>query len=371
MTRVAIDVAHRSDDIEAAEWDDLCGEHPFVRHRWLRLAEGLLTEHEPRYVLARRDGRLDAAAILSIGRRFKHQTLQRRLGWALRLFPLMRCGAPLSASPGLLLGPRHGSFELVPSIVAAIRGQAVSHHALFLTYGQSSPDDPRWSALAAGGFHQYGRQSEMYLPISWPSTSAYLASMSGSDRRKISKLQRRAEREGILVERDESPQRHAARLRELIGNVLLYHGTRDSYARDFVERGQAVCGDSFQVLTAWRAGEIIGCAIALREGDSMTARWIGLDYARSWGTSAYRLLMFRIIELAIEEGVRSLSLGPTASATKEDFGALAREQFSALAVLAPIPATLVESAAQLVAGRAAVDPTYSSARARSSPALPG
>ncbi|MBV9582990.1 MAG: GNAT family N-acetyltransferase [Chloroflexi bacterium] len=371
ISGVAIEVVQRIDDVDPQAWDALCSDNPFARHRWLRLAEALLADYEPRYVLARRDGHLDAAAVLSIGRRFKHQTLERRLGWALRCFPLVRCAAPVTSSPGLLVAPRPGASDVVPSLLAAIRRQALANRALFVTYGQSSADDPRWIPLSAAGFQQYGRQTDMLLPIAWDSTEEYLASLPGSDRRKIGKLERRSIREGVTVERLRAPLENAAHLQQLIGSVLARHGTRDVYVPDFLECAHSVCGDDLQVVAAWRDGEVIGCAVALREADTLVARWLGLDYARSWGTSTYRLLIFRIVQLAIALGVRTLSLGPTASDTKADFGAVASERISALAVLAPIPASLVGAAAQLVAGRAAIDPTYSSATAGSAPALPG
>ncbi|MBV9545151.1 MAG: GNAT family N-acetyltransferase [Chloroflexi bacterium] len=278
----------------------------------------------------------------------------------------MRCNSPLSSGPGLL-----GSGSLRIAVLEAVRAQARAERALFVTYGHCSPDDVRWPALSAAGFHQYGSLSDMVLPIAWQSTTDYLSSLPGSDRRRITKQERRAEREGVRVERLHSPDQHARRLRELIAGVLVHHGTCDIYVTDFVEQAQAVCGTDLHVIAAWRGGEIIGCAVALRDGDTLMAKWLGLDYALSWGTSTYRLLLFRIVELAIELGVRTLSLGPTASETKQDFGAVASQRLSALAVLAPVPAWLVGSVAQLVAGRAAIDPTYSSARAPASPALPG
>jgi predicted N-acyltransferase len=370
MPDVRTEVATRIDDVDPDEWDNLCREYGFVSHRWLRLAEATIMDYEPLYVLARREGCLNAAAVCVVGRQFKHDVLQQRLGWALRLVPLLRCATPFSSNPGLVVASRRGAAQLVPAVLATMRTEAMARRALFVTYGQAAADHDQWVELAAAGFRQYGRQWDMELPITWQSTGDYLASLRGSDRRKVGKLERRGEREGLQVDRLRSPVHHASRLRALIGNVFDHHGTRDIYVPDLVERTDSICRDDFHVIGAWRDGEIVGCAVALRDQDTLLAKWIGLDYSRSRGTSTYRLLIFKIIQLAIELGVRSLSLGPTAADAKADFGAVAHERLSALAVLAPIPTSLVGAAAQLVAGRAAIDPTYSSAREAAAAASP-
>src|SRR5829696_2408081 len=87
--------------VDPAEWDDLAAGRPFADHRWLRLTEALLVEHEPRYVLLRRDGRLAAAAVCALGRRLQSPTLRRRAGWLLRLVPYLRCEIPIAFDDGL------------------------------------------------------------------------------------------------------------------------------------------------------------------------------------------------------------------------------------------------------------------------------
>jgi len=360
MHELTVEVVRTIDQVDAATWDDLCRGQSFVNHRWLRLAENILSGHEPRYVLVRRQGQLEAAAICSIGRRFGNRALQRRLGWVLRPFGWLRCAVPLSSETGIRVRPGSPRTQPVQVLLGAMRRLMLQERALLSTVDFST-DRGLWADLQRGGFRQHSHWADQVLPISWPTLDAYVAHLPGPHRREIGRLRRRAEREVIGVEPLRAPESHATRVRALIGEVLQRHGTQDIYVADLVGRGTAILGDDVHVLAARRRGELIGCAVLLRDGDALLAKWIGLDYARSWGTATYQMLMLESIRLAIELGMSRLVLGPTSGAIKRSFGAVPHERFSAMAVMRPVPASLVGRAARLVAGRAAVDPTYSSA----------
>lgn len=87
MSGLSVEVLRSIEQLQAWEWDNLCGERCFVNHRWLRLAESIVIDCEPRYIVVRSGEKLQAAAVCSLARRFRHHALQRRLGWVLRLFP--------------------------------------------------------------------------------------------------------------------------------------------------------------------------------------------------------------------------------------------------------------------------------------------
>ena len=367
MNDVSVEIIRSIDQVPASEWDALCGGRSFINHRWLRLAESIVIDSDPRYILVRKGGQLQAAAVCSLARRFRHRALEQRLGWVLRLFPLMRCGVPIASQPGLIVR----TTDVLPRLLVEVRGLARRERAAVVTCGQFSSNDETWLDLRNAGFQKHGQLVDFSVATGWSSIDEYLRSLPGGDRRKVSKLQRRAEREEIRIEHLESPLERAQQLRALVGGVLEHHGTSDIYARDLIERAAAVCGSDLHVLAAWRSSEMIGCAVVVRDGDALIAKWLGFDYARSWGTSTYRLLIFATLKLAIQLGVQRLALGPTAGDTKRDFGAVGEDRFSAVAVLAPVPASLVGFVAQLVAGRAAIDPTYSSAREEALPGLPG
>lgn len=354
MPELSVEVVRTIDQVDRSAWDALCHGRSSVDHRWLRLAESILVAHEPRYVLVRRHGRLEAAAICAIGRRFGNRALQRRLGWILRPFAWLRCSAPLASEAGIVLAPGSDSEVLAPRLLGAIRRLMLRERALFLTLDFASSKNDL-------GLWQHSQWTEYALDIRWPSDHAYLTRLSATDRRKIRRLLHRAERESITVERLPSLEPNAVRLRALIAAVLEHHGTHDPYVADLLPRIAEVLGDDLHVLAARQAGDIVGCVVLLRQGHNLVAKWIGLDYARTWGTSTYRLLVFESVRLAIDLGVRRLALGPTADEIKLNFGATPLARSSALTVLGPLPASFIGSAARLLGGPAAVDPTFSSA----------
>jgi predicted N-acyltransferase len=240
-----------------------------------------------------------------------------------------------------------------------MRRQMLRELAPFLSLELYS-DDEVWACLPRGSFGPHGRWTDFTLNLAADSVDEYLASLPGTNRRKIGTLLRRGEREGIAAERLQ-PDRHAARVRSLIHDLLDHHGTFDSYVPDLVSRAAAYLGGDLHIVGATRDGEVIACAIVLRDGDTVYPKWVGLDYERTWGTAAYLVLTFEVIRLAIELGVRIVRFGPTAETAKRGFGAVPRERSSAVSVIGPLPPRLVSAAARLAAGRAATDPTFSSA----------
>ena len=71
-------------------------------------------------------------------------------------------------------------------------------------------------------------------------------------------------------------------------------------------------------------------------GVRLLAKWIGLDYGRTWGTDTYRLLLAETVALAIELGVERLWLGATALETKRQFGVTVEERLTAIVLPGPL-----------------------------------
>jgi predicted N-acyltransferase len=321
-------IARSIDDVDAAEWDALCPERPFVDHRWLRTIERILPDSERRYVLLRRHGRLDAAAICVLDRRFEHPAAQRHAGWVLRIFPYLRCSVPVSFDDGLLAA----DARALPELVAAVRQLARAEHALLTTFEHLGPDARAWPALIAAGCHPLSRWTSTYLPIAWSTRADYLMSRSGPDRREIGRLRRRAERQGITLEYGPLQRADAPLLRRLIANVLARHAAHDPYAPDFLTRAADMLGSHLHVLQARLDGETVGCAVMVHSRTELLGKWIGLEYSRTPNSATYQALMLGTIDLAIELGVQRLRLGATAYSTKEQFGAQPDERLNALAL---------------------------------------
>ena len=73
MPEWSFEIVTSIDRVTESDWNALCGGRAFVDHRWLRMVESVLANYEPRYVLLRRDGHLEGAAVCALDRRFSTQ----------------------------------------------------------------------------------------------------------------------------------------------------------------------------------------------------------------------------------------------------------------------------------------------------------
>ena len=336
MADLTVQVLESIEQTAPAEWDELCGPRAFADHRWLRFTEQILIGHRPRYLLVRRRKRLEAAVVCSIEERFENRVLQRHAGWLLRRFPCVRCAVPVSYQPGILTRPDADEARPIPAVLDAVRQLAVRERALFTTVGHLSPDTVTWSALTAAGCRPLSRWMGTTLPIAWSSFGEYLASQPKSHRRAITRTRRGAERDGIVVCHRPWVVADAPVLWQLIQNVLQRHGALETYAADLLPCAAAIFGDDLHLLVAEQSGEAIGCVVMVRSQNDLLAKWIGLDYGRTWDTDTYRLLLAETVALAIELGVERLWLGATALETKRQFGVTVEERLIAVVVPDPL-----------------------------------
>jgi predicted N-acyltransferase len=332
------------EEIASAEWDALCGTRPFVDHRWLQFVERVLVNRQPRYVVLRRAGQLQAAAVCSVERRFENPTLQRRAGWVLRRLPCVRCGVPIASECGLVFRASGDATRLVPGLLHGVRRLAMREHALFTTVGHVSRTHTTWPLLEAAGCTQLSRWWNTILSIEWSSFEDYLASRPGHDRREISRMRRRAERDSITVDDQPVLPRELPGLWKLVKNVQRRHAAPELYNADVLEHAVRMLGQDVHVLVARRSGDVIGCVVLIRDHDELLAKWVGLDYERTWNTATYYMLLVETVALAIKLGVRRLRLGATAYGTKQQFGVVTEERVNA--IVAPAPLRLLANLAR-------------------------
>jgi hypothetical protein len=130
--------------------------------------------------------------------------------------------------------------------------------------------------------------------------------------------------------------RHSPRLDRLVGNVVRrHHGIHRFVPGLFVEAA-SVLGDDLTVLAAHRHEELAGCVALLRDGDDLSAKWIGRDYGLTEGTSAYHALVAECVRTAISLGVRRVHFGASAYETKKQFGVCQEPRGRLLAMRGPL-----------------------------------
>jgi predicted N-acyltransferase len=320
------------------------------------LTERVLTGYRPRYVLLRRAGTLEAGAICSVRDQFQNRFLRSTANWALHRFPCLRIGLPITFDSGLLVRPDVDQDVIWPALLAALNTCARREHASFVGIDHLAGEHAAWPLLERARYHRAQLLTETYLEIAWPSFEAYLTALPKKRRQRIRQIQRRAEQEGVTIQVEAPAAEHAALLRRMVSEVFRRHGEPDTYVADLFEQAAAILGDAFTLLVARRDGEIVGCVgLMLSQGEAV-AKWIGLDYARTLNTATYLAFNVALINQAIERGARRLRLGATSYETKQHFGAVAEERFSALAMRSRALNALAGAALQMTGGRVAALP---------------
>ncbi|RSN12492.1 hypothetical protein DMB42_09730 [Nonomuraea sp. WAC 01424] len=304
----SVDVLGSIGEVGAREWDALADGVPFVRHRWLGLAERVLAEHRPRYLLVRKDGGLVAAAVCALEHRLHNPVLESRFGRLTRRWPFLQVQAPMTATSGLLGG--EGPQRRV--LLRAIRSLVRSERLLFcvvdhLPYAAGQP-----------GYCRLGWLPETLLDLTWPSFEAYLDHLPRKRRAELRRTQRRAEREGIEVRPLAGGA--GADLDRMVAAVDRRHGPHVFYRPGLFPEAAGALGADLTVLAAHRNGTPAGCVALLRDGDELVARWIGRDYAATEGTAVYHALLTACVRAAVGSGARTLRLGGAAYETKKQFG---------------------------------------------------
>lgn len=313
-----VEIARTAADIDPDEWDALSDGRAFAGHRWLRLLEVVRPDLDPRYLLLRRQGRIVAAAVGTIGHRLRHPRLDATVGVALRRWPALHIGNPVTGTNGLLVGATPDTGRELGLLLRALRAYVKRERFLFCLVDQLPPRHPVWAL-------RQGYQPLAWLPVAYLELSAatfeqFLAGLPRKKRQEIRRGQRHAEDEGIVVERLTVTDTDGPYLDELVANVLRRHREVFQFAPGLFRKAAAVLGDDLIVLGTYRHGQLVGCVALLRDNDELTAKWIGRDYEQTGRTSAYHALVTQCVRTAIGEGVRRLDLGASAQETKQQFG---------------------------------------------------
>lgn len=325
-----IEFVHSITQVDEAAWDWMCQNHPFAEHRWQHMAETIINNYEPRYVLLRRDGVLCAAAVCSIEKHFYDHRLEAMLGPLLRVFPCMRCVLPLAADTGLVVHPDH--TQSLPVLLDAVRDLARQEHVSFYTFDNLYNDDPTWSHLHDRGYHRMAMLEEIYLDIDWPSFDDYLAKLPRKKRKEYGRMSRHLEAHGIDMRIIQPTPDNQQQLTQLINAVFAHHEEPVTYNEGLFLNAQAIMGDDMCLYGAYQDDKIIACTALMRSGDVGALKCIGLAYERTMNTGTYYNLIAEGVRHAIDQNIRRLYLGATAYQTKQHFGPTQKTRDGAMVI---------------------------------------
>jgi|AntDeeMinimDraft_5_1070356.scaffolds.fasta_scaffold00361_1 predicted N-acyltransferase len=318
-----LEVLKRFDDVDAAEWNALAGEFPFLRHEFLSALQrhGCIGRDYGwiPYFLLLRDapgGTLVAAAptflkLNSFGEfvfDFAWAEAYERHG--LRYYPKLVAAAPYTpaAGPRLLIAPGHDRDHIAAALAAAVREHAgelgvSSLHWLF-------PVERDLETLRADGLLirddiQYHWTNDGYVDF-----DAFLDAFTSRKRKKARRERRRVHEQGIEIVR-----RHGSDM-DTEEWSLAHHFYASTFekkwnipvlTRDFFAELGRTMGDRIVVVFARLAGRAVAAAILFRGGDTLYGRYWGCD--ADFHSLHFELCYYQGIEYAIEQGLQRFEPG--------------------------------------------------------------
>ena len=300
------------------EWDALSGDRPFAAHRWLRLAEAVITDYRPRYLLVRRQGRLVAAAMGALEHRLQNPVLDARFGWLVRRSPFFLISVPLTSTCGLLVDDSPDPQAELAELLRAVRAVTRKEGFRFSIIDHLTLRHP--AIAAQRNFCQLAWLPDVHLDLRWATFDEYLDDLPRKKRHEIKRTQRHSEREGIVVSPLVPTPEHAPTLDRLVANLVQRHGGTRRFQPDLFGRAAAVLGSDLTLLAAHLDSRLVGCVSLLRCDDVIDVRWIGRDYERTTGTAVYPALLTACVRTAIASGAGRLHFGAAAYATKKHYG---------------------------------------------------
>jgi predicted N-acyltransferase len=317
--------------VDPGEWNRLVKNRPFANWQWLQLTETVLINHQPRYVLLRQGGDLQAGIVSALQTRFQNPFFQSTLGWVIRRFPGLRCSLPLSCDPGFLFKEQVPVTDLLPKLMQGLENLIQQEHVSFYTIDHIWPTMPLWEFLQSRGFYQIEYFSEIYLDIPWSSFEGYLESLTSKKRGQYRRIGRRLEEKGITLAVADPLAEDEQTLQNLVSNVFQRHREPNLYVDNLFSKAGRLMGDDLKLIVARKDGQPIGCLAMLRSGKEWIGKWVGLDYEKTWNTHTYYGLSAECVRQTIQAGGQRLRMGTTGYQTKRDLTAVEEKRIGGLA----------------------------------------
>jgi len=84
-------------------------------------------------------------------------------------------------------------------------------------------------------------------------------------------------------------------------------------------------GDKYILKTYWKHDEIVGFMSGIINSDSLDAHFVGIDYQLNRELAIYQRILYDYVELAINQNLKIINFGRTASEIKSSIGAIPQD----------------------------------------------
>lgn len=311
------------DGLDPGRWDALTRGKLTLSRDWLRaMEEAHAASPRPLYVLVEDDAGPLAAFVVPYRDSVRNieslasPGLARALAeWTLFVtLPGSSGAGPLALRRGL---PRR---ELLRAIVPVFDELCRVHRRSAFVINNASPRD--LPAMRAAGFLVYRMLpgARLRLPKTY---QAYLQSLRSQDRRELTRIRRRAERNGTTFSVSEGVGGRDAELFPLLKARYERHGVEGKdvgYRPDILSRLERRLPGRLTLFEARVQGRLAGFMVGAREGRSVELMLGGYDYPLARPNFVYFLLYDEAVRWAFANGVRRLEAGPTTLDVKKRLG---------------------------------------------------
>lgn len=260
---------------------------------------------------------------------FAPEGLRNLLAKVRRVFPnflklrMLECGTPIILnSPPFVKRAGVSSEKVIDALAELLRTTARAEGQLLIVIRDFEPNahglEP---ALARHGYHWVDGLPNTYLEVAWRTPDAYLAGMKSYYRSKVLKHLRKNKENRIRHELHDDFHDLAD---TLCGQWLVVHNQADEFQREiltptFYREFSRTLGDRSKALLFYRDDELVGHALLLMDGAVL--RWLYFGRKDAVNDSLYLYVGYTVIETAIQLGAKSLEMGLTTYAIKQDLGA--------------------------------------------------
>jgi predicted N-acyltransferase len=306
--------------IDAAAWNVLAGDSPFLRHEFLRALEeagcvGRGTTWQPCY-LAVRDERGLAGALPLFIKYDSHGEFVFDWGWAdayeragRNYYPKLVAAVPFTPATGRRLLLRDANdIETVAMLIGGARTTALeigasSLHVLF-------PTEPELETLERAGFLVRKACQFQWANDGYASFDEFLSRFSADKRKKAKRERRRVAEAGIVFEHlrgDEPSPSDWDAIIEFYSRTFWQRGRAPYLNRELFETVAAKMPTNLLIVLARQHGVPIAAAICFRSATTL--------YGRYWGCGTefhslhFETCYYQGIEYCIREGLQRFEPG--------------------------------------------------------------
>lgn len=279
----------RLDQIAAQDWDELAGDHVFLRHAFLSALQesgcaSPQTGWSMNFLLMYRQEHLCGAVPLYL----KHHSRGEYVfdqAWAqayqrhgLAYYPKLLGAIPFTPVSGARLLARNETDKKLLALQLprlAQDNQLSSVHVLF-------PDPQDRHALEHAGFMIRHDVQFHWLNQDYQDYEHFLAGLTQQKRKKLRQDSRKIDEQGIVFEHRHGTQISTADLDyfyQCYANTYVERGQIPYLSRDFFERLRLHMPDGLVLILAYNAEQPVASALSLRDGHAL--------YGRYWGCTQY------------------------------------------------------------------------------------